>query len=140
MIKPAERETTTFTFRFEKASVQNRLPERRSEDSTIDETPPAPSVTKIALLLALAHHMERQLATGAIKSQNELAERMGITRARVTQIMNLTLLAPEIQEHVLLKHDARITERHVRRLVSTPAFPCQRRHWSALLAETSPAD
>ena len=129
MIKPTERETTTFTFRFEKAPVQNEVPTERNEERPADEMPPTPSVPKITLLLALAHHMERQLSRGAVRSQKELAARMGITGARVTQIMNMTLLAPEIQEEMLFNQNQRITERCLRRSVGSPLFQDQRRLW-----------
>ena len=57
-----------------------------------------PHITK---LMALAIRLEHLLATGQVKDQAEIARTAGITRARVTQIINLTQLAPDIQEAIL---------------------------------------
>lgn len=73
---------------------------------------------RAALLLAQAHKMRRLLDSGQVKSAAELARRLGFTRARVSQLLDLTLLAPDIQEQVLYAanvagRDA-ITERDLR--------------------------
>jgi hypothetical protein len=60
-------------------------------------------VPRIAYLMALAIKMERMLARGEVKTQTELARIMGVTPARVTQIMKLLDLAPDIQEHLLTR-------------------------------------
>ena len=57
-----------------------------------------PRVTK---LLALAHKFERLIQDGAVADYAELARLGHVTRARLTQIMNLLLLAPAIQEELL---------------------------------------
>ena len=57
-----------------------------------------PHITK---LMALAIRLEHLLATGQVKDQAEIARTAGITRARVTQIINLTNLAPDIQQAIL---------------------------------------
>src|SRR5881296_758253 len=62
---------------------------------------PASSVPKITRLLVLGHHFERLVRGGEVKDYAEIARLTGLTRARVTQIVNLTLLAPEIQEKIL---------------------------------------
>ena len=51
--------------------------------------------------MALAIHFDRLVRDGEIHDYAELAELGNVTRARVTQIMNLTNLAPEIQEELL---------------------------------------
>ena len=56
---------------------------------------------KVAQMLALAHYLQGKIDRGEIRDRAELARRLGITRARVTQILDLTLLAPGIQEEVL---------------------------------------
>lgn len=57
-----------------------------------------------------------------VKNRAELAQKEGITRARVTQILNLLKLAPEIQDYLsgltdesLLKY---FTERRLRQITS----------------------
>lgn len=56
---------------------------------------------KLAQLLALAHHLERLIQRRTVADRAEIAARLGISRARVTQILDLTLLAPDIQEEIL---------------------------------------
>lgn len=58
------------------------------------------------------------LASGKIASQADIARREGITRARVTQVMGMLRLAPEIQEQILSIPDSvlspPVTERLLR--------------------------
>ena len=51
--------------------------------------------------MALALKFEELIRKGVVKDYAELARLGHITRARLTQIMNLTLLAPSIQEELL---------------------------------------
>src|SRR5687767_10314401 len=51
--------------------------------------------------MALAIRFERLIAEGVVKDYTELARLGYVSRARVTQIMNLTLLAPDIIEAIL---------------------------------------
>ena len=75
---------------------------------TLEEGPqPEPkagreSLPRVTRLLALAHRWRDLIDRGEVRDQAEIAELMGITRARVTQIMNLTFLAPEVQERLLV--------------------------------------
>jgi ParB-like chromosome segregation protein Spo0J len=52
-------------------------------------------------MLALAHKIREAIARGQVRDQADVARRLGFTRARVTQLMDLTLLAPDLQERVL---------------------------------------
>ncbi len=70
------------------------------------ETGPAPErmkgrLPRITRLMALAIRCERLIQEGEIADYAELARLGHVTRARVTQIMNLLLLAPDIQEAIL---------------------------------------
>lgn len=51
--------------------------------------------------MALAIRLEGSISEGIVADQAELARRGHVTRARLTQIMNLLGLAPEIQEEIL---------------------------------------
>ena len=63
---------------------------------------PAPEkLPRIARLLALAHKFQRMLDSGEVESMADLARLGRVSRARITQIMDLLMLAPEIQEEVL---------------------------------------
>jgi ParB-like chromosome segregation protein Spo0J len=63
--------------------------------------PKAPKTPRVAELLRKAIEWPRQLDAGEVRNQAEIARREGLTRARVTQVLRLLLLAPEIQEHAL---------------------------------------
>jgi len=52
-------------------------------------------------MLALAHHIQRVLDQGLVSNRAEVARRLGLTEARVTQFMDLLYLAPDIQLRVL---------------------------------------
>ena len=52
-------------------------------------------------LLRKALEWQALLESGDAANQAAIARREGITRARVTQVMGMLRLAPEIQEHVL---------------------------------------
>ena len=56
---------------------------------------------RTARLLALAHKQEKMVRRGEVKDYAEIARRMGLSRARVTQICCLTLLDPQVQERLL---------------------------------------
>ena len=62
---------------------------------------PSRRPARVALTLALAHMIQRAIYRGEIQDQAQAARRLGVTRARMTQILDLTLLAPDIQENVL---------------------------------------
>ena len=91
---------------------------------------------------ALAIRLEHLLATGLVKDQAEIARTAGITRARVTQIINLTQLAPDIQEAILnlvptTDHVPRFREREVRTIAIVPNWEKQRMLWKRLVKQTS---
>ena len=114
----------------------------------IQEGPPsAPSpvpvgrIPRISRLMALAIRFDRLIKEGAIKDQAGLAQLGHVTRARVTQIMNLLQLAPEIQEALLflprtVKGRDPIREHHIRPIAAELDWRKQRRLWKALLADS----
>jgi hypothetical protein len=62
--------------------------------------PPA-RVPRIARLMALALRFDELIRTGEVADYAELARLGRVSRARVTQVMNLLVLAPAIQEELL---------------------------------------
>jgi hypothetical protein len=62
---------------------------------------PQGRIPRVARLLALAHKFQKMLDSGEVESMAELARLGRVSRARITQIMDLLMLAPEIQEEVL---------------------------------------
>jgi hypothetical protein len=104
------------------------------------EPPPAPEAptrrpARLAQLLALAHHIEGLIQKGKVRDRADVARRLGLTRGRITQILDLTLLAPDIQEQILFAEavDGRepYTERDARRVALIPEWAKQREAWRA---------
>jgi hypothetical protein len=80
----------------------------------------------MARVLALAHHWHGLIQSGAVRDQAELARLVGVNRARVSQVMSLLWLAPDIQETVINGHgwDAH-SERALRRIAVEPVWAVQ---------------
>ena len=81
-----------------------------------DEPAPAPNAVRTATIarrIALAHHIEDLIERGELRDYAEAAERLGLTRARLSQICDLALLAPDVQAAVLLGH-VEPRDRHLR--------------------------
>lgn len=56
---------------------------------------------RVAVMLALAHKLQEAIDRGDLKDRAEVARRLGLTRARVTHLLHLLQLAPDLQEQVL---------------------------------------
>ena len=63
--------------------------------------PKEPKTPRVVELLRKAMEWQRQLEADEVRNQAEIARLEGVTRARVTQIMALTRLEPEIREYIL---------------------------------------
>ena len=55
----------------------------------------------VAVALARAHKLQARIDSGEFEGRAELARALGFTTARVLQLLDLTLLVPDIQEEVL---------------------------------------
>ena len=103
-----------------------------------DDTPQPPGrLPRITKLMALAIRFEHLIETGAVDGQSDLAELGHVTRARITQIMNLLHLAPDIQTEILFMPRVTegrdpIAERHVRPIAAEPSWAKQRILWQDL--------
>jgi hypothetical protein len=74
---------------------------------------------RIARLLALAIRFDRLLRAEQFRDYAELARLGRVTRARITQIMKLLDLAPDIQEQILFLPKLKgLNERNLRPIVS----------------------
>ena len=62
---------------------------------------PRGRLPRVTRLMALAIRFDRLIREGEITDYAELARLGHVSRARVTQIMNLLMLAPDIQEAIL---------------------------------------
>jgi hypothetical protein len=103
--------------------------------------PAAGRIPRVARLMALAIRFDQLIRDGVVADQAELARLGRVTRARVTQIMNLLQLAPDLQEAILFLpatprgRDA-IAERQIRPIAAMSSWSVQRKMW--LCANTSP--
>jgi len=91
-------------------------------------------VPRVSKLMALAIRFDGLLRDGVVGSQSELAELAQVSQPRMTQIMNLLHLAPEIQEEILFLGLVRagsdpITERDMRVVTAELEWDSQRIKW-----------
>ena len=94
-------------------------------------------IPRIAKLLALAHKFDGLLRQGAIADYALLARMGHVSRARITQIMNLLYLAPDIQEEILflspsLRGRDVIHLRHLQPIAAILDWHEQRTRWRTL--------
>jgi hypothetical protein len=128
--------TTKSTIHFARAR-RGRKELRRGEAPPAPPPPLFARVPRIARLMALAIRMNGLIDAGEVCDYAELAHLGHVTRARMTQIMNLLNLAPDIQEEVLflpLVEFGRdpIRELHLRPIAATPDWRKQRQMWQAV--------
>ena len=92
---------------------------------------------RIARLMALAIYFDRLVREGKVTDQSELARLAHVSQPRMTQIMNLNLLAPDIQEAILLLPCVScgrdpVHERMLRPIAAEVNWGRQRRMWAAV--------
>ena len=98
---------------------------------------PTGRVPRVARLLVLAHRIDSMIRNGELDNLADAARRLNLTRARVSQITNLLLLAPEIQEAILdmglvTNGPDPVTERQLRRVVAEADWNQQMEIWNGL--------
>ena len=116
--------TSGFTLK-RRFSVRNRSRGRRTLRTDQAATTSARAIPRVARLMALAIRFDQLIKDGTVTDQVELARLGRVSRARLTQIMNLLNLAPDLQEDVLHLQRAgqgrsAISERSIRPIVATP--------------------
>ena len=95
------------------------------------------NVPRISRLMALAIRFDDLIHRGEVEDYATLARLGHVTRARITQIMALLDLAPDIQEAILFLprtvsgRDA-VAERQLRRITAATGWSEQREMWCAL--------
>lgn len=92
---------------------------------------------RVALLLAFAHKIQSAIDRGEYCSQADAAKKLKYSPARIVQIMNLLVLAPDIQEEILFMErvDGRepMSERRIRGILRFVEWGVQRREWALLI-------
>jgi len=119
-------------------SMRNRgRREIREGPKPIPEVTDEGRVPRVARLMALAIKIDGLIRAGAIADQAEAARLGHVSRARTTQIMNLLLLAPDLQEAILnLPRTVRgrdaITESMLRPIAAEVDWAKQRERWQKI--------
>ena len=98
---------------------------------------PAGRVPRISRLMALAIRFEQMVRRGEVADYAELARLGHVTRARITQIMNLLLLAPDLQEQLLFlprieNGRDRVCLRQLQPIAAAADWRKQRQMWKEL--------
>ncbi len=120
--------------------IHFRVRQTRRQIVTEPAPPPPPGrVPRVARLMALAIKFDRMLQDGVVGSQTDLAALARVTQPRMTQIMNLLHLAPDIQEEILFLPPVTegrdpVTERDVRDVAIVTQWAVQRTSWQNLVA------
>lgn len=87
-------------------------PRKKAEPSLPAAKPPS-----VRTMFLLAHKIQAMVEAGEAGSFSEVARRFGVTTTRMSHLVNLTLLAPEIKAYLLTAPDKELTrlkERHLR--------------------------
>lgn len=104
---------------------------RRPSESKV---PDPPHIPRIARLMALAIKFQDMVDCGEVRDYADIARLGYVSRARLTQIMNLLLLAPEIQEEILVMDaqsisQSAVRERQLRPITGFTLWSDQKREW-----------
>lgn len=111
---------------------------RQAVRFTNEPPPPRPEPVrrpaKIAKMLALAHHLAAAIDRGVVADQATAARKLGISRGRMTQLLDLTLIAPDLQARILeleaVDGAEPLHERQLRAVVAAGMWPQQRAAWA----------
>lgn len=106
-------------------------------DASSPAEPAVGRVPRVARLMAMAIRFDRLLREGHVASQSELARLARVTQPRMTQIMNLLHLAPDIQEEILFLPPVTegrdpVHEHMLREVAACADWGEQRRRWRRL--------
>jgi len=123
------------TRRVPSGQVVSAVPPARGKPkpAKVPRTPPVVEFLRKAL------EWQTLLASGQAKNQADIARREGISRVRITQVMWLRRLAPEIQERVLAMpqttHRQVISERALRSIARLENITDQKVRFRELIGE-----
>ena len=92
----------------------------------VPKAPDPPRIPRIARLMALAIKFQDMVDRGVVRDYADLARLGYVSRARLTQIMNLLLLAPDIQEAILFLQEEGLSERRLREVCKGVFWKTQR--------------
>lgn len=111
---------------------------RKLVNSQIDKAHGKPHPLRLSRLMALVIRYQQLIDEAHIANRADLSQLAEVSTARLTQIMNLLLLAPDIQEEILFlplttaRQDP-LSEREMRSIVAEPCWEKQREMWRNLI-------
>ena len=116
---------------------QARGQERPADGRSPEPSPASARVPRLARLMALALRLEALVQEGTVGSYAELARLGHVSRARLSQILSLLTLAPDLQEQLLFWERPRrgrepLALRHLLPITAILDWHEQRRHWRQL--------
>lgn len=115
---------------------QGRGCRKKNRDNSGGGHTPTGRVPRVARIMALAIRFDQLIRAGVVADQAELARIGHVSRARLTQIMNLLSLAPEIQESLLFLQTESgrkgVTEQQLRPIVAEADWRRQRKEWATV--------
>ena len=112
-------------------------PHDANSDNSSKPKPPA-RIPRISRLMALAIHYQEMLRTGEANDMIELSRRAKVSQPRMSQIMALNLLAPDIQTALLdlppqSKGKPFLHEKRIRPITAMLEWTEQRVAWQQIL-------
>ncbi|ACY13385.1 hypothetical protein [Haliangium ochraceum] len=79
----------------------NGRPHRFTGKPAPSAPPPTRRPARVAQMLAFAHRVDGEVERGDFESRSAAARHYGMTTGRITQLLSLLWLAPDVQEDVL---------------------------------------
>jgi len=101
-------------------------------------------IPRVSRLMALAIKLEGTVRAGRVRTYRSLAEAGHVSRARLSQILHLMDLAPDIQEQLLflpktLAGPDPVTEKALRQIARCVDWDSQRKQFQSLLLKNLPS-
>jgi hypothetical protein len=96
------------------------------------------SIPRISRALALALHFQQMIERGEVRTYTDLARLAAVSKERISQLMMLNWLAPDIQDAVLnlpptFSGRFPISETTLREIAKQPHWAEQRSCWAKLI-------
>ncbi|XZE35685.1 hypothetical protein SH501x_001208 [Pirellulaceae bacterium SH501] len=109
----------------------------RQERPECDDVELPGRLPRITRLMALAICGDELIRTGKVQDMTHLAQIGKVTQARISQILSLTMLAPDIQEQLLFlprlsEGKPEITEKSLRKITMLDDWEEQRSAWDTM--------
>ncbi|WP_417849377.1 hypothetical protein [Thalassoglobus sp.] len=122
--------------------TRGRKTKKEFQDGAAPNGTVPPRLPRVTKLMALAIRFEGLVRNGTVANFAELARLGHVSRARISQIMNLLMLAPDIQEEIL--HLSRATSgrdsihlRQLQPIAWVPDWRKQRKLWKGCVQATN---